>query len=221
MAKTWMAVNTTTYGLYFNNCEFRHAQETADFRFPDGSLVALLKKTNKYRALELFKDHCRRFSDETHLIVGGPNEKLVKFSEKAKSIFTLTMDFYELPFKNEFSSADASELAYYIKEGKHKRIWLALGAPKQEIFATKLKKELSDMNLEVNIYCIGAVMDYFIGSIPEVPRIFLRMHLEWFWRLLHDPRRILPRITIGLVQFIYYYLKYGKTILQLNVFSIK
>lgn len=221
MAKTWMAVNTTTYGLYFDNLEFRHAQETCDFRFPDGSLVAILKRTKKYRGQELFYDHCRLFSDETHLIVGGPINKILRFADETESLFALKMDSYELPFKSEFNRDDALKLASYIKEGTHKRIWLALGAPKQEIFAAKLKKELSDLNLDVHIYCIGAVMDYVVGSIPEVPRIFLKMHLEWLWRLLHDPRRILPRITIGLVQFMYYYWISGKTILRLNVFSSK
>ncbi len=66
---------------------------------------------------------------------------------------------------------------------------LALGAPKQEVFAARAQKELP----EVGFVSIGAGLDFIAGSQRRAPRWMRSIAIEWIWRLVNDPRRLAAR----------------------------
>ena len=66
---------------------------------------------------------------------------------------------------------------------------LALGAPKQEIFAARAHAALPHMGFA----SIGAGLDFIAGKQPRAPLWVRRLALEWLWRALSSPRRMLPR----------------------------
>jgi exopolysaccharide biosynthesis WecB/TagA/CpsF family protein len=63
---------------------------------------------------------------------------------------------------------------------------LALGAPKQEIFAARLRRELAHLG----VASIGAGLDFLAGSQRRAPWLVQAVAMEWFWRLCHDPQRL-------------------------------
>jgi exopolysaccharide biosynthesis WecB/TagA/CpsF family protein len=67
--------------------------------------------------------------------------------------------------------------------------FLALGAPRQEVFAARCLDELDGTGL----LCIGAALDFIAGTQKRAPSITQKIGLEWAWRMLHDPRRLGPR----------------------------
>jgi N-acetylglucosaminyldiphosphoundecaprenol N-acetyl-beta-D-mannosaminyltransferase len=67
--------------------------------------------------------------------------------------------------------------------------FLALGAPKQEIFAARAQTALSQMGF----LSIGAGLDFISGRQVRAPRIVRRLAGEWLWRLSQDPRRLAGR----------------------------
>ena len=80
---------------------------------------------------------------------------------------------------------------------------LALGAPKQEIFAAFAQTRLS----HVGFLSIGAGLDFVAGTQQRAPAWMRAIAAEWLWRLLSNPRRlagryaaclaILPRLTLS------------------------
>lgn len=68
-------------------------------------------------------------------------------------------------------------------------VLLALGAPKQELFATYGREKLED----VGFVSIGAGLDFFSGAQVRAPEWMQRMALEWLWRTLQQPGRMIPR----------------------------
>ena len=66
---------------------------------------------------------------------------------------------------------------------------LALGAPKQEIFAARARQALPRLGLAG----IGAGLDFLSGDQHRAPHWVRRLALEWLWRMLSQPRRLLPR----------------------------
>ena len=66
---------------------------------------------------------------------------------------------------------------------------LALGAPKQEIFAARAHAALPHMGFA----SIGAGLDFIAGAQPRAPLWVRRLALEWLWRALSSPRRMVPR----------------------------
>jgi exopolysaccharide biosynthesis WecB/TagA/CpsF family protein len=67
--------------------------------------------------------------------------------------------------------------------------FLALGAPKQEVFAARAQAALPQMGF----LSIGAGLDFLAGSQKRAPKIVQRLALEWAWRLMGNPRRLAAR----------------------------
>lgn len=67
--------------------------------------------------------------------------------------------------------------------------FLALGAPKQERFAAR-GRILAPM---VGFASIGAGLDFLGGHQVRAPRWMRRVGMEWTWRMLSSPGRMVPR----------------------------
>lgn len=66
---------------------------------------------------------------------------------------------------------------------------LALGAPKQEIFAARALQACPG----TGFLSIGAGLDFIAGTQVRAPRLVRSLAGEWLWRLAHDPRRLAAR----------------------------
>ena len=64
--------------------------------------------------------------------------------------------------------------------------FVALGAPKQELFAAHGRKRAPN----VGFASIGAGLDFLSGQQVRAPIWVRRMALEWLWRILNDPMRL-------------------------------
>lgn len=64
-------------------------------------------------------------------------------------------------------------------------VFVCLGAPKQEKFMAAHQKELP-VGLMAGL---GGSLDSFAGTVKRAPKWMIRMNLEWFYRLLKEPRR--------------------------------
>lgn len=66
---------------------------------------------------------------------------------------------------------------------------IALGAPKQEIFAARAQAQ----GVQCGFVCIGAALDFLVGAQMRAPRIMQTTGTEWLWRLATNPRRLAAR----------------------------
>jgi exopolysaccharide biosynthesis WecB/TagA/CpsF family protein len=67
--------------------------------------------------------------------------------------------------------------------------FVALGAPKQELFADAATRSADGV-----IYLgVGAALDFIAGRRIRAPRLLQMMGLEWAWRTMQEPRRLIPR----------------------------
>ncbi|MBR3692571.1 MAG: WecB/TagA/CpsF family glycosyltransferase [Clostridia bacterium] len=73
-----------------------------------------------------------------------------------------------------------------IRESGAAVCFVCLGCPKQEFWMRK--------NLEASGCClmlgVGGSVDIYAGEAQRAPKIFIRLGLEWFYRLLRQPSRI-------------------------------
>lgn len=68
-------------------------------------------------------------------------------------------------------------------------VFLALGAPKQEIMAARGR----ELTPEIGYASIGAGLDFLAGTQTRAPLIFRKLALEWLWRMVSSPKRLGPR----------------------------
>lgn len=67
--------------------------------------------------------------------------------------------------------------------------FLALGAPKQEIFAARAAHALPGCGF----VSVGAGLDFIAGTQHRAPRWVRRIAMEWLWRMATNPRRLARR----------------------------
>lgn len=87
-----------------------------------------------------------------------------------------------------------------INEAKPDIIFVGLGFPRQEIWIWENKNRIHGKVIIGN----GGTMDILAGDLKRAPEIFQRLGLEWFYRLIKEPKRI--KRQIALPKFILYVL---------------
>ena len=87
------------------------------------------------------------------------------------------------------AGAEADKALHRIAASSARICFVALGAPKQEIFAARA----ADLGIPVVFVCIGAALDFIAGAQIRAPGFMQRSGLEWLWRLATNPRRLATR----------------------------
>lgn len=91
---------------------------------------------------------------------------------------------------------DNSEILNSIKTYKPDMLFVALGAPKQEILINAFLPK-TDIKLAIGI---GGTLDSYTSKVSLPPNIFSKYGLEWLWRLYKEPKRV-GRIINAIVVF--------------------
>lgn len=108
---------------------------------------------------------------------------------------------YSPPYKPEFSAEDNRAIISAINAAAPDLLWIGMTAPKQEKWTYSHWDEL-DINCHVGT--IGAVFDFFAGTVVRAPLWWQRHGLEWLYRLLKEPRRMWRRYIIGNTVFLWH-----------------
>lgn len=85
-----------------------------------------------------------------------------------------------------FSSEEEEEIVKEIRNLRPDVLLVGIGAPKQEKFINKYKNEGF---FKIGIGCGGSI-DVLAGEVKRAPKLFIKLHLEWFYRLLKQPSRL-------------------------------
>lgn len=85
--------------------------------------------------------------------------------------------------------------------GRQALIVLAMGMPKQEEVALRLRRRLDSPAI---IVCGGAVVDFAARRVPRAPMVFRRCGMEWLYRLFQEPRRLFGRYVVGIPLFFFH-----------------
>jgi N-acetylglucosaminyldiphosphoundecaprenol N-acetyl-beta-D-mannosaminyltransferase len=86
-----------------------------------------------------------------------------------------------------------------IRAARPDLVFVAFGAPKQEIFIQTVRDELRPA------VClgVGASLDFVAGTIPRAPRWMSQVGLEWVFRLQREPGRLWRRYLLRDTQFLF------------------
>lgn len=101
---------------------------------------------------------------------------------------------YSPPYKPEFSDEDNKAIIDAINAANPDLLWIGMTAPKQEKWTYSHWNEL---NIHCHVGTIGAVFDFFAGTVERAPIWWQKHGLEWLYRLMKEPKRMWRRyITI-------------------------
>ncbi|WP_416913427.1 WecB/TagA/CpsF family glycosyltransferase [Paracoccus sp. (in: a-proteobacteria)] len=93
------------------------------------------------------------------------------------------------PMGFDASSEDAGRILRDIRASGARLAFLALGAPRQEMLAARGRKDTP----EIGFASVGAGLDFLAGNQRRAPEWVRKVAMEWVWRMMSAPQRLLPR----------------------------
>ncbi len=174
---------------------------------PDGmSIVWLLKlfgfsHVDRVYGPDLMLEVCRSSQDKgyKHYFYGGAPGVADQLAEKLLKRFPeLKIVGLESPPFRELTDVENQEMIKRIQSAAPDIIWVGIGSPRQEKW---MSRHLKDLGVPVLIG-VGAAFDFLSGNKPQAPRWIQHSGMEWFYRLLSEPRRLWKRYMLNYPRFI-------------------
>ena len=183
---------------------FRKALKTSDYLLADGAGLLLGRLLvggdifGRVTGSDFFEVLSERLSTEERVKVfflGSTPEVLKALATTYSREYGRHIDIetFSPPYVDNFSSSQNEEILTRINEARPDVLWVGLGAPKQEIW---VYKNLECLDVKV-VASVGAVFDFYSQDGVRPSRIWRSIGLEWFMRLIQEPRRMWRRSVVS------------------------
>lgn len=210
-------INAHSYNTAQKDEAFDEALCKGDYLIPDGASIvkacrwinAQCQPRERIAGWDLFifemQAQNHKSTKSKVMFLGSSEKVLSKIRERAAHDYpNLEVITFSPPYKQEFSNEDNQAMIKAINDADPDLLWIGMTAPKQEKWAYEHWDEL-------NIHClcgtIGAVFDFYAGTVKRAPLWWQKNSLEWLYRLLMEPKRMWRRYIIGNAKFLYYIYK--------------
>ena len=204
-------INEHSYNTAQKDDLFAEALMKGDALIPDGASIvkacrwikAKSQPTERIAGWDLFDYEMNRLNKQ-----GGKCFFIVS-SEKVLSLIkqrarveypNIVVETYSPPYKPEFSEEDNQAIIHAINQADPDLLWIGMTAPKQEKWTYSHWHEL---NIHCHVGTIGAVFDFFAGTVERAPIWWQEHSLEWLYRLIKEPKRMWRRYIIGNTLFLW------------------
>lgn len=147
--------------------------------------------------LERESEKLRTKSEKSKIVMfmGSSQKVLDLIVKRAAEVYPhLKVVTYSPPYKPEFSDKDNKAIIDAINAANPDLLWIGMTAPKQEKWTYSHWNEL---NIHCHVGTIGAVFDFFAGTVERAPVWWQEHGLEWLYRLMKEPKRMWRRYIIG------------------------
>lgn len=203
-------INAHSYNTALKDKLFAEALMKGNALVPDGaSIVKACKWLNaksqpieRIAGWDLFTFEMEKLNKKGGkcFFMGSSEKVLALIKEKAKSVYpNIIIETYSPPYKPEFSEEDNKAIIDAINQSKPNLLWIGMTAPKQEKWTYSHWDELE---INCHVGTIGAVFDFFAGTMERAPIWWQEHSLEWLYRLLKEPKRMWKRYLVGNTMFI-------------------
>lgn len=203
-------INAHSYNTALKDSLFAEALTKGDVLIPDGASVVMAcrwlkaksQPTERIAGWDLFVHEMDRLNRKggTCFFMGS-SEKVLELIQKRAAVDypNIKVETYSPPYKPEFSEEDNKGIIEAINKANPDLLWIGMTAPKQEKWTYTHWKEL---DIHCHVGNIGAVFDFFAGTVERAPLWWQEHSLEWLYRLLKEPKRMWRRYIIGNTLFL-------------------
>lgn len=170
----------------------------AEFQIPDGIGVILASKIQKGQILsrvtgvDMMMKLCEEAAKRNKpiFLYGGKPGIADKAKAKLESLFPSinivgTQDGYE---------KDPQKVNDRINAAKPDILFVAMGSPKQENWINANRDQLHPIIYQG----VGGSFDVLAGTVKRAPEAFQKLGLEWFYRLMKEPKRLKRQLALPL-----------------------
>lgn len=205
-------INQYSFCIAEQHQAFKNALLGSDVLLPDGmavvAAVRLLtgKKIKKIAGADIHLHLLQELDKKggSCFYLGSSENTLSKIKERLAIEFpNIRVGTYSPPYKAEFPHDKKSKKVEAVNAFKPDVLFVGMTAPKQEKWAYSHKEYL-----DTKIICsIGAVFDFYAGTVERPSPFWVNLRLEWFIRLIKEPKRMWRRYLYYGPVFIWLVLK--------------
>lgn len=213
-----LLINTINAFSYVNarkDALFAEALKNSDILIPDGiSIVkacrfigAESQPAERIAGWDLFVYEMERTNRKGGKVMFlGSSDNVLELIRKrvGEEYPNICVDTFSPPYKDCFDKEDDEKMINAVNQSNPELLWIGMTAPKQEKWAYT---HIDRLEVNCHIGTIGAVFDFFAGTVKRAPEAWQRAGLEWLYRLVKEPRRMWRRYLLGNVQFLLYMLE--------------
>ncbi|PAE19775.1 WecB/TagA/CpsF family glycosyltransferase [Robertmurraya siralis] len=201
---TIIAVNPEKVMAANNNSDLKNLINDSTYQIPDGVgiiLASKLKKGNirsRVTGVDMMERLIRFAAEEDRkvFLYGAKEEVVVKAKKNLEEKYQgLNIVGYENGYVQ-----DQEALLKKINDSEAELLFVAMGSPKQELWIQENKPKLA-----VKVFQgVGGSFDVFAGKVQRAPKVYRQLGLEWFYRLIKEPKRLkrqmaLPKFLIKIL----------------------
>lgn len=207
--KYFVCANPHSIEIAEHDINFKNAIKNADLITPDGTGMVIASKIlngkirSRVTGSGIFRELSKKLNVEerySYFFLGSTEDNLKKIKNKMAVDYPniKVAGMYSPPFKPEFTEKDTDDMIQRINPVKPDVLWLGMTAPKQEKWVYHNRNKLD----VCFIGPIGAVFDFYVGTVQRSHPFFLKHGLEWLPRLVQQPKRLWRRLGVSAPKFI-------------------
>jgi N-acetylglucosaminyldiphosphoundecaprenol N-acetyl-beta-D-mannosaminyltransferase len=191
-------INQYSFCMAEKDLEFKTALMESDMLLPDGIGMVFASnllehvKIPKIAGADLHQHLLLKLNEESGscFYLGSSEDTLSKITNRiALEYPNIKVHSYSPPYKAVFDEQDSLKMIEAVNLHSPDVLFIGMTAPKQEKWI-HLNKEL--LNTKI-IGSIGAVFDFYAGTINRPANVWISLGLEWFGRLISEPKRMWRR----------------------------
>jgi N-acetylglucosaminyldiphosphoundecaprenol N-acetyl-beta-D-mannosaminyltransferase len=201
--------NAYTLALADKSPEYREILRESALNLPDGMSVMWANRLlhrrqiasrQRVRGTDLFLNVVSVGNDKQlrHYLLGSTPDVLKSLSHnlRKRCPAVLIVGSESPPFR-DLTDRECEEQIQRITESRAQIVWVGLGTPKQDFETIRLARRIP-----VVFVAVGAAFDFVAGNKHEAPMWMQRAGMEWFHRLISEPRRLWRRYLFGNARFL-------------------
>lgn len=149
---------------------------------------------------DLMLEMCRRAADHGHRFFfyggkeGTPEQLRDRLVERFPGLQVVGV--HSPPFR-PLTAAEDDAIVDEINRSDADIVWIGLSTPKQERWMDAHADKIN-----ATMIGVGAAFDFHAGNVSQAPGWMQRNGLEWFYRLIQEPRRLFLRYAVGIPTFV-------------------
>lgn len=212
--------NVHTTVMAFRDKEYRKIQNSAAMALPDGQPLSIVSRRRGYVQAQRVPGpdlmpailNLSQETGYTHYFYGSTESALAQLKKELLKRYPKLQiaGMYAPPFR-ELTKDEDEEAVRRINDSGADFVWVALGAPKQEQWMYGHRNRVNGLMIGV-----GAAFDFIAGTVKRAPMWMQRLCMEWVFRIMQDPRRMIPRYLNTNFSFLYYVHKENKALREEN-----
>ncbi|MVN90610.1 WecB/TagA/CpsF family glycosyltransferase [Mucilaginibacter aquatilis] len=194
-------INQYSFCMANEDMGFKESLQMSDVLLPDGIMVVAAEYVMTGKVIKKISgaDLHRHLLEDLNakggscFYLGSSQQTLEKIKNRmAKEYPNVRVGVYSPPFAKTFTEEENDEIINSINEFKPDVLFVGMTAPKQEKWSYANKDRI-----DAKMICtVGAVFDFYAGTIKRPSNIMIDLGLEWLGRLVKEPKRLWKRYLV-------------------------